>query len=77
MFIQYEIVRIVQLKRAPEKYNEWRINQRAPKVGDIGCLIDILMASGYPNSYVVEAVAPDGTTIWLADFEEDELKLVP
>jgi hypothetical protein len=73
-FKQYEPVRIRHLQREPDSYDGWRVNQRPPQVGDVGVLLDILTALGVPDRYVVESSGPDGVTIWLADFVEDELE---
>lgn len=71
---QYGVVRIRQLLRSPEAYDDWRINQRPPRVGDQGVIVDILQAPGLPDNYVVESVGPDGVTVWLGDFTDEELE---
>jgi len=76
-FRQYEQVRIRQLLRPPDEYNGWGINQRPPRVGDVGYLIDILQAPGVPDSYVVECSGPGGVDIWLGDFTAEEIEPVP
>ena len=74
-FRMYERVRIRKLIRADADYNDWIINKRAPQVGDIGCLIDVLHAPSLPDMYVVEySDSNTGETTWLADFYEDELE---
>jgi hypothetical protein len=73
---QYSLVLIRQLLQPPEEYDGWRVNQRPPRVGDVGTLPDILHGDGVPDRYVVEASAPDGTTVWLGDFAAEELELV-
>jgi hypothetical protein len=72
----YKEVRIVRLIGSPTNYNGWNLNRRAPQVGDRGFLIDRLDAEGVGTRWVVEASASDGTTIWLADFLDEELELV-
>jgi hypothetical protein len=72
----YAVVKVRQLDQEPAEYNGWLVNQRLPQIGDVGTLIDVLSTSGSPNKYVVESSAPDGTTIWLADFFEEELEFV-
>ena len=71
---QYDRVRVKCLFRSPSEYDGWRANKRAPAVGDIGALVDILRAEGMPNRFVVECCQPEGVTLWLADFAEDELE---
>ncbi len=73
---QYSLVRIVKLKHPPEKYDGWRLNQRGPQIGDIGTVLDILHAPGFPDDYVVESSGPDGVDIWLGDFDADELEVL-
>lgn len=72
----YVVVRIKQLRELPDEYDGWYVNTRSPQVGDTGTLIDSLSASGLPNKYVIESCAPDGTTVWLADFFAEELEIV-
>ena len=73
---QYDIVRVVQMLHPLEEYDGWRANQRAPQVGDTGTIVEILRAPNLPNKYVVEAVEPDGATLWLSDFDVDEIAAV-
>jgi hypothetical protein len=61
----YAIVRIKKLDQEPDEYDGWRFNERLPRVGDLGVILDILSAIGLPEKYVVENSASDGTTIWL------------
>ena len=70
---EYEMVRVRQLLRAPEEYDGWRLNQRPPRVGDVGYIVDILH-DGLRGDYVVESSGPDGITIWLGDFMAEELE---
>ena len=74
---QYSSVCVVKLLYPLEEYNDWRINQRNPQIGDSGAIVEILNAPNLPDKYVVEAVNPDGTTRWLSDFDADELEAVP
>ena len=72
---QYSLVEVVQLLHLPKNYDGWRINQRSPAVGDRGYIVDVLYATGQ-IAYVVESSAADGTTIWLGDFQREELRPV-
>ena len=74
MFVQYEKVRIKQLKKPCEKYNEWNVNHRPPVVGDVGILVDILHTLGLPVRYVVEVSNEEGMTVWLSEFDHDEIE---
>jgi hypothetical protein len=71
---QYGMVRVRTLLKPPDAYDGWRLNQRPPHVGDVGCIVEILHAAGLPDCYVVESSGTDGITIWLGDFSEDELE---
>ena len=73
---QYGLVRLKQLLQPPETYNGWQLNQRPPRVGDIGTIVDILQSPGQPDNFVVESSGPDGITIWLADFKAEELEML-
>ena len=71
---EYEMVRVRQVRSSPEEYDGWRINQRTPRIGDVGTVLTILEAPGLPMRYVVECSQPDGITVWLSDFQEEELE---
>ena len=73
---QYGIVRVVQMLHPLEEYDSWHANKRAPQIGDTGTIVEILQAPNLPNKYVVEAVEPDGTPLWLSDFDADEIAAV-
>jgi hypothetical protein len=64
------------LNRQPDEYNGWQLNIRAPAVGDLGTIVDVLPAPGQPPKFVVESCASDGATIWLGDFAADELEAI-
>ena len=71
---QYGLVRIRRLLNAPDTYDGWRVNQRLPRVGDVGTLLDVLTAPGHPDRYVVECSGEDGISVWLADFLAEEIE---
>jgi hypothetical protein len=72
-FKQYSKVRIVKLLRIDDEYDDWKVNQRMPMVGDIGTLIDFqytqILFFRKIAKYVVESTGPDGIPFWLCDFE--------
>lgn len=72
----YAVVRVLNLVGQAHDYDGWRVNQRAPAVGDVGTLLDVLTAPGVADRYVVESSDGHGTTIWLGDFLADELEIV-
>ena len=72
--VQYNPVQVIALLFTIDTYDGWRVNQRPPAIGDTGILIEILEGRGFPNKYVVESSDDEGFTIWLADFDAEELK---
>ncbi len=76
MFKQYSTVRVVKLLRSNSDYDDWKVNQRPPAIGDTGILIDFLHTPNLPDRYVVESAGPNGAPIWLCDFEEGEIESI-
>lgn len=75
--VQYGLARVKAILRDPEQYDGWKINKRPPQVGDIGTITDILQGPGASAHLIVEMLDPSsGTTIWLSEFEEEELEPV-
>ena len=66
-------VKVLEIRHPQEFYNLFKINQRAPQVGDTGAVVDVLNGFGKPNRYVVECCDLGGKTIWLSDFSAEEL----
>ena len=73
---QYGLVRVVQLLHPLEEYDGWRLNRRPPHIGDLGTVVDILHAPSQPDKYVVESSDVEGITIWLDDFDAEELEAI-
>ncbi|MGC4091755.1 MAG: hypothetical protein QM756_28495 [Polyangiaceae bacterium] len=73
-FKQFELVRVVELVRRDEHRNGWKVNQRFPALGDVGTITDVVRAPGLAERYVVECSGADGVTIWLEDFDAQELE---
>ncbi len=72
----YSEVRIICLKRSLESYDGWRMNQRPPRLGDCGFIVEILQAHGLPDNFVVESSGPDGSIVWIGDFTIEEVETV-
>ena len=70
----FNLVRVVKLLQSIEDYDGWGINQRPPQLDDIGTILDILTVPDLPDRYIVESSSDDGKTIWLCEFEADELE---
>jgi hypothetical protein len=73
-FAQNQVVRVARLLHALEQYDGWKQNQRPPRVGDTGTIVDVLGAPGVAMEYVVESLDADGATLWLGTFETEELE---
>ena len=73
---EYDTVRVVRL-RAPERpFDGTMPGARLPRVGDIGVVAHV-SDPGDPNGMVVvEMTDENGCTVWLADFEKDELECI-
>lgn len=76
----FATVRVTQLLDPPSapRYDGWKVNERPPRIGDEGTLVDVFATPGHPASYVVESTRPDGSGItrWLAEFVAEELEEV-
>ena len=68
------LVRVRQMVQPNESYDPWGLNQRSPRVGDVGVLVDVLRAPGAPDRYVVELSGSGGVSVWLAEFLAEELE---
>jgi hypothetical protein len=69
---EHDVVRVVRLRTSGRSFSGSEGVRRAPRVGDEGTIVNVPSAT----AFVVECVAPDGATVWLADFRRDELELV-
>lgn len=72
---QYDIVEVIRLTRPTRgTWGSPSVN-RQPKVGDVGTVVEKWVAPpSSPGCYLVECVDKNGLTLWLSDFEEDELR---
>jgi hypothetical protein len=71
-FRQYDVVKVALLLEAPQSYNSFHVNARAPIVGDVGTVVEVLRSGG-ETRFLVECVEPDGATAWLSTFRSEEL----
>lgn len=71
-----QVVRVVALREGERPFDGSEGAARPPAVGDLGTVVEVLRAPGLPPRFLVEAVAEDGVTTWLAEFDEVELALV-
>ena len=73
---EYDSVRIVELKTPSRDFSGSEGVARAPRVGDIATVCHEYDSADASARVAVEKVDSSGYTIWLADFETDELELV-
>ena len=69
----YSLVRVIRLN-TPERHisgHEGLVRQ--PRVGDIGCIVEVVDDMVNKEVYTVENADVGGFTIWLADFQQNEL----
>jgi hypothetical protein len=72
---ELDLVRVVALHRESRDHEGTESVKRQPRVGDVGAVVHVYSpVSGAPN-FAVEAVDKEGLTLWVADFEANELKL--
>ena len=73
---EYDAVRVVRLLTVNRPYDGTVAVRRRPEVGDLATIVHEYDPDDPRAPLAVEKVDPDGYTIWLADFERDELELV-
>jgi hypothetical protein len=71
-FRELDVVRVVRLVRPARKVGT-TVVLRQPRVRDVGTIVRVLG----PSSFIVECANDEGRTVWLADFEAEELELEP
>jgi len=72
----FDTVRVVRLLDSERKYDGSQGVMRPPRIGDTGAIVHIYSVDDKATGYIVEKVAPNGYTTWLADFLPDEIELV-
>jgi hypothetical protein len=70
---ELDVVKVTTLLEADRQFTGSDGVKRAPSVGDLATVVNVLEPG---TAFVVEAVDADGYTIWLADFCREELQLV-
>ena len=68
---EYDVVRVTRLKEPSRSFDGSAHSRRPPQVGDTGAIVH-RFGSGRS---AVESVDDDGFTVWLADFDDDELEI--
>jgi hypothetical protein len=72
---EYDVVRVINLKIADRPYDGTAGVMRPPRIGDVGAVVYEYKPEDITAPLCVESVDENGMTIWLADFERDELEL--
>jgi len=72
---ELDVVTVVALHQENRNFDGTEGCRRAPRVGDIGAVVHAYQTGKAEGAFAVEAVGPDGKTLWLADFVASELKL--
>ena len=73
---EYDIVRVAVLKNPDRSFDGTDGVKRPPEVGDVATICHEYDPKNSSAEIAVEMVNDDGLTVWLADFERDELELV-
>ena len=73
---EYDKVRIVKLLRNDRPLEGTEGVMRPPAIGDTATIVHEYHPGDPSASVAVEKVNSDGYTVWLADFEKEELELV-
>jgi hypothetical protein len=72
----HDAVRIVRLLTANRYYDGTVGVRRPPEVGDSGTVVHEYDREDPRAPFMVEKSDADGNTVWLADFEPDEIELI-
>ena len=72
-FKELDEVKVVRLATSIRDVDGTERVRRQPKVGDLGTVVRVLSRPSGPPGYYVESVNDEGLTVWLAEFEGDEL----
>ena len=70
---EYQQVRVVKLLEPADSYNSWNSNDRPPKIGDVGIVVNILTANELPNRYLVD-LSNSTEIICFGEFQAEELE---
>ena len=73
---EYDIVRVASLKKRDRSFDGSNGVKRPPEIGDVATVCHEYDPDDPSAKVAVEKIADDGLTVWLADFDRDELELV-
>ncbi|GHV00987.1 hypothetical protein AGMMS49521_0170 [Campylobacterota bacterium] len=69
---EFDVVKVVALLEYHRKFSGTKDVCRTPHVGDLATVVYVLEAG---RSFIAEAVNSDGHTLWIDDFQIEELSL--
>ncbi len=69
---ELDTVRVVALHEPSRFFDDPQCMRRGPLVGDIGAVVHALPDH---QRFMVECIAPEGITLWIAEFMATELQL--
>jgi hypothetical protein len=76
-FPEYCIVKVVNLIKPSRPFEGTEAVKESPKIDDVGTVVHVVGQTGGKSPiYIVENVAITGETVWLADFQHEELEIV-
>lgn len=73
---ELDIVRVSKILNKNRAFEGTNEISRLPKIGDIGTVCHVYESEGFLQFFAVEMVNPDGLSVWLADFDGNELEKV-
>ena len=73
---EYDRVRVAKLLRPNRKFDGTEGVRHPPHIGDLATIVHEYCVDGPTAVVAVENVDGDGNTVWLADFEREELEFV-
>ena len=73
---EFDVVRVASLKKSDRSVDGPDGVKRSPQVGDFATVCHEYDADDPSAKVAAEKVTDDGSTVWLADFDRDELELV-
>jgi hypothetical protein len=72
-FNELDVVKVIRLATPTRDVGGTERVRRQPMLGDLGTVVAVRSRTSGPPGYYVESVNDEGLTVWLAEFEGDEL----
>jgi len=73
---EHDVVRVAHLKERGRSFYGSEDVKRPPQIGDVATVCHEYDSDDPSTKVAVEKVTEDGLTVWLADFDQDELEHV-